>query len=101
MGYTVRYLPTTSKKASQKRKHLTIPVGLAIILLLSMFINHTWPDETERLRQALFPWHQQSFQEAFTGLQNDLNEGVTVVDAITTFCLDIIEESQLSQQIAN
>jgi len=69
-------------------------LGLALSVLLARYI---WPGETERLRQALFPWTRESVHEAFAEFQEDIGKGEPFVDAITAFCLEVLDEADISQ----
>lgn len=97
MGYTVNYGPAIKARRSKRRIRLRIPLLALCLVLTVIFVRHTWPEETQRLRQALFPWTRESVLEAFAGFQEDIKQGEPFSDAISAFCLEVLDEADLSQ----
>ena len=69
-----------------------IGCGLAVF-----FAWRIWPEETKRLHQALFPWSQETVQEAFAGFREGIKAGEPFSDAITAFCVEILDETNLTE----
>lgn len=95
MGYTVRYGPAI--KVRRERKRFRLP-AMALALILSILcLRHAWPNESQRLRQALFPWARESVRAAFAVFREDLEAGQSISAAITAFCLEILDEADSFQ----
>lgn len=89
MSYSINYAPKDSVRYKKKAKH-RLP-ALALALLLAAFaVKRIWPEETQKLRQALFPLTQSAVQEAFADLAHNMQEGESFQNAVTTFCLEIL-----------
>lgn len=97
MGYTVRYGPTGNHKKKAKKLRLTMPIAVLAVMLSMTIAAHAWPEQTERLRLALFPWERESVRQAFVGFRQDLQEGETMGDAITAFCVELLDEAEYPQ----
>lgn len=97
MGYTVRYGPAIKVRRERRRFRLRLP-AMALALILSILcLRHAWPNESQRLRQALFPWTRESVRAAFAVFREDLEAGRSVSAAITAFCLEIVDEADSFQ----
>lgn len=97
MGYTVNYGPAQKGRRSRRRIRLRIPLVALGLILSVLLARYIWPQQTQRLRQALFPWTRETVQEALAGLQENLENGETVSDAITAFCLEVLSEADIAQ----
>ena len=97
MGYTVNYGPVVKIRRNKLRISPWMPLAVLGCGLSVFLAWRIWPEETERLRQALFPWTQEPAQEAFVGFQEEIKAGEPFTDAITAFCLEILDETNLAQ----
>lgn len=91
MGYTVHYCSTEKDKVKKTSVYRALSIGIFSFFLSLFLASKVWPAESERVRAALFPWERQPVRQAFQELQRNLKEGDAVGDAITAFCLDILE----------
>lgn len=94
MGYTVHYGPAGNHKKKVKSFRLAAPIAVFAVILSAFLAARVWPEQTERLRLALFPWERESVRQAFAGFQQDLQEGETMGNAITAFCMELLDETE-------
>lgn len=65
----------------------------AWLLVFTLVVSRVWPEGTQRLRQYLLPGGQ-PVQTAFQAMTEQLRSGVPVEDALTAFCIQIIEDAR-------
>ena len=97
MGYSIHYGPAP-KFAKNRNTFSLIPVAAAILFLISLSTaKQIWPEEATKLQEALFPWTQESVQEAVGTFVKNLNAGESFQDAAAAFCMEIIDDAQQIQ----
>ncbi|MBO5129740.1 MAG: hypothetical protein J6B95_05290 [Oscillospiraceae bacterium] len=65
----------------------------ACLLIFTLVVSRIWPEGTQQLRQYLLPG-EQPVQTAFLEMTEQLRSGVSVEDALTAFCIHIIEDAR-------
>ena len=93
MGYRIIYGPvnnTTSRRGHAGRLRSMIAAAL---LAFTMLVRLYWHDGTIIMKEYLLPQHLTVTERAFSELIIDLREGQTVTDALTVFCLSILDET--------
>ena len=97
MSYSIHYHLEKELSGRERRFCLQIPVAAAMVVLSACMITHILPIETARLRECLLPWTQEQTQTALISFQEDLQSGVSCPDAVTAFCMEILNEADMSQ----
>ncbi len=88
MSYKISYGPTSKDTGRTVRGRL--PMIALMLFLLSVAARSFWPAEMERLAQMLFPWSQESVQEAASVYIEQIKAGQSVGDSITALCKEIL-----------
>ena len=93
MSYKISYWNPQykAKGISKSGVWLVIAAGIVLALAISARIFH--PEETKQLAEALFPLTRASSQEALEGFTQNIKAGESFGDAVTAFCLEIINEA--------
>lgn len=95
VGYRIVYGPEIS---AQKRK---IGTGFrlrtliaAALLVFSLLVRLYWPEGCQKLRSAVMPEAVSGTQAAAEILMKDLKDGTPFTEALTSFCMKIIERDE-------
>lgn len=96
MGYSVSYNPELndrfpSYKKTRKMKYKVIALALVLVFAFIALKNN------DQLRHRIFPGDPVETEQALNMLSYDIQNGVTVTDAIETFCRYIIDNAEFSQ----
>ncbi len=92
MSYSVEYSPEKKRiyPTSLSRKPKWILVILAVMIAL-FALQKT--DKDQILKSWLLPGNPDVTAAAFTSMVDDIREGESVRDAVTAFCLEIINNA--------
>ena len=91
MGYTIRYENKGDKiisRSSNKRFRYTWLIVLSGIILMSIALTKSTDPET--IKEWLIPGNPMVTKAAFSLMIDELREGESFTDAVTTFCNEII-----------
>jgi len=97
MSYSIHYHPELEKKEKERLFCLQIPIAAAMVILSAYAITWILPIETARLRECLMPWTQEKTHAALVSFQEDLRQGDSCQEALTAFCMEILDETDMSQ----
>ena len=98
MGYRIQYGQTMTKEEikepvdTKRMKPL-----LAIILLICIVFFFIFLGGTETLRDCFIPGDPEITEAAVKMFIEDVREGESIGDAITAFCLEIIDNADVSE----
>ena len=73
-----------------------LPVVAGLVLILAILARIFYPDATKKLTDALFPLTSESSQEALEVFAENIKEGESFGDAMTAFCLEILNDADIS-----
>lgn len=92
MGYKIIYDPEQDKRYPKKtRTKSGAKILTAVILALAIIILAMYPPVTNLLEYFLLPGDPVQTKQAVTGLVDDLKSGSDVKNAVTAFCLEILD----------
>lgn len=97
MSYSIHYGPERPKHARKKKNRYGMAGAVIVLLVCAAAAGWSMPEQAQQFYQALFPWTRQEVKEAFSELKTDLRQGETVSDAVTSFCLEILDDAEKSQ----
>lgn len=97
MSYSICYGPERPKPEQKKRSYFGLAGAVAIIIICSIAIGWAIPQQVNQFVQALLPWTRSEVIAAFSELRNDVKEGKSINDAVTDFCLEIINAAEQSR----
>ena len=85
MGYTIQYEPEKSKKYPIRNRNWTkvVVIALLIVVMLGVGLRSGW----------LIPGDPEVTIDAFEEMVVNLREGERVKDAVTVFCIEVLESS--------
>ncbi len=94
MSYQISYgkMPQETTKKSYRCMYRAAGIAIGLAVIARVF----YPSETKQLTDALFPLTSASAQEALEGFAQNIKAGETFGDAVTTFCLEIIDDADNS-----
>lgn len=95
MSYTIHYGPETPKFAPKKKGYAGLVGAVIIIMICSAAIGWSIPKQTELFVKALFPWTRTEVKAALADLRNEVRNGEPITDAVTTFCRELIYETDI------
>lgn len=93
MGYEIRYGPKAAGRNAKKRGISWVPITAAIVFALVLGVQSLWPGAAEWARQRLLP--DTGTREAFQQMVENVQAGEPFGDAVTAFCLEILENAEL------
>ena len=92
MGYRIVYGPEISCPVRKKGTGLRLRSMVASALLVfSLLVRCFWPEGCERLQRTVLPEAATQVQIAAEAMVDDLRQGRTVTEALTAFCLEVIQ----------
>ncbi len=94
MGYKIEYGQTMQKTRLVdvkpfSLKRVVILTSLLIVTLLCIYSN-------DEVKNFFIPGDPAVTKAAFTEMVKDLGDGMSITDAITAFCAEIIEHANIS-----
>lgn len=94
MSYQIMYNPEDSHKypTQFKKKHKKIILPVLMVLLCVLALGR--PGIRNKVEQWLIPGDPQVTKAAFSLMLDELREGESLGDAVTTFCNEIIAGSE-------
>lgn len=98
MAYRIQYNPEQNKKypimlASAVRKRWLVGAAITAVLLLGLAVQN----EGEFLKSWLLPGDPEVTEAAFSAMVEDIRAGESLGDAVTAFCLEIMDHAQIKQ----
>lgn len=95
MGYRIDYQPVRKLRGLEKRHH-TVAAMTGLCFLLFLFgVEILWPEGWALLQQVVFSGDTSVTAAAMENLAGNLENGLSVREAITGFCRQILEGRQL------
>lgn len=97
MGYSVYYSPQTEKKFPSKRtKHKKSRIIVKIILIVCLIVFAFSLSECNLLYELFIPGKPAVTVAAMESLAYNLREGMPLVTAVETFCVEIFSSVPLT-----
>lgn len=98
MGYRIQYNPEQNKKypirlASAVRQRWLVGTAIIAVLLLGL----AGLNDGKALKAWLLPGDPQVTEAALATMVEDIRAGEALGDAVTAFCLEIMENAQIGQ----
>lgn len=95
MAYRIEYGPAVPEQYIKRKNPLRLQILTAAFLLtFSLLVRQYFPAGTQKLRQFLLPGSHSVTQDALDLLMGDLRSGEPIGDALTTFCVYIIDHDE-------
>lgn len=98
MGYRIVYEggePKTEKDGLKLSVRLQVMTAVCMLVFI-IIIKQRWPEATERLKSVFLPGSESAAQTAFYNLNEDLENGMGIGDALVVFCRDLIDNEENS-----
>lgn len=98
MGYKIQYGQTMTKVFIQetKNKDIRMPAMKWIVLTCALFLA-IYLGGSGYL-DFLIPGNKEATTAAFTSMVEDVQDGKSVKDAFTAFCLEILDDAQKNDE---
>ena len=96
MSYKIFYGEKSKSARKERRSGIHVPIAAVFILLAAMLARMIYPAETKQITEALFPLTNADTQTALEVFAQNIKEGESFSDAVTAFCLEIIDEADIS-----
>lgn len=98
MGYRIQYNPEENKKYPSKltsdvRQRWLIGIAIAVMLTLGL----AGLNKGQTLKTWLLPGDPEVTEAALSSMVENIRSGESVEDAVTAFCLEIMENAQMGQ----
>lgn len=94
MAYRIDYGSGTKCQRSERGSYLRVQtMTAACLLVFTLVVSRVWPEGKQQLRQYLMPG-EQKIQTAFQEFTGQLRAGVSVEEALTAFCVQIIDDAR-------
>lgn len=95
MSYRIEYGPAIPPQYVKKPKFLRLQIMTAVCLLLfSLLVRQLFPAGAQQLRHMFLPGTPTVTQTALDALMCDLRNGEPLGDALTAFCMYIVDHDQ-------
>ena len=94
MSYKISYGAMPKKTVSRYRAWL--PATAIFLVALTVLARLLFPDETKQLMETLFPLTSESAQDALEVFSQNIRAGLSLGDAVTAFCMEIIDDANIS-----
>lgn len=96
MAYRIVYGPDIPAQYRKRARSHRLQVMIAVCLLIfALLVKQFFPAGADKLQQLLLPGVQTTTQLALSELMNDIQEGITLGDAFTVFCREILENAKI------
>ena len=96
MSYKISYSEKSKSARKERRSGIYVPIAAVFILLAAMLARMIYPAETKQITEALFPLTNADTRTALEVFAQNIKEGESFSDAVTAFCLEIIDEADIS-----
>lgn len=96
MSYKISYGDPAGKAMQRSSFRLRLPAAAGIVLALAILARIFYPNEAKQLTEALFPLTSAASQEALEVFAQNIKAGESFRNAVTAFCLEIIEDADIS-----
>lgn len=93
MGYRISYGQTKAETYHRRKINLALPL-CALLVIGIVAAGMVFPQVGEVLRGLLFPVTDEATVTAFQDMVQQVGEGVSVGEAVTAFCREIVENAQ-------
>ncbi len=93
MSYRIEYNPEKKKRYPLTTGFMPKWLIFAVIIMVALFAVQRL-DTNKTIRTWLLPGDPEITDAALSSMVEDIREGESVKDAITTFCLEIIDHGQ-------
>ena len=93
MSYKISYDNASGKDKIRLNSRNWLLVAAGIVLTLVVSARVLYPEKTKQFMEALFPLTSDSSQEALEVFAENIKAGESFGDAVTAFCLEIINET--------
>lgn len=94
MSYKISYGNESEKSKITGR--IWRPAIAGLVLSLAIMARFVFPKDTKQLTEALFPLTSESVQTALEVFTENIKAGESFNEAATAFCLEIIDEADIS-----
>lgn len=96
MSYKISYGETDRRTAKRQKTHFLRPAMAVLIIATAIALRLFYPEETKKLTETLFPLTSASSQKALEVFSQNIKAGESFGDAVTAFCLEIIDEADIT-----
>ena len=94
LGYTIQYTPEGHTRTEIRRKSPPLrSIAALFLLILAITVRILFPAATEGISQHLLPVAPSRTETAFSSMVERLCLGEPIVDAVTAFCTEILNET--------
>ena len=93
MSYSIHYDSDNPNFRPQKKPVFGIIGAILVIMVCAAAIGWAIPQQVMQFKEALLPWTRAEVKAAFSNLQDDLQQGQPLADAVTAFCQEMIHDS--------
>lgn len=98
MGYRIQYDPKMNRKFQARASHTTRKGWSAAIILILAFVlvvGFVGMDGGSKLKSWLLPGDAEVTEAALSEMMDNIRAGESFSDAVTAFCMEIIENAQI------
>lgn len=96
MGYRISYTAVRKVRGMEKRVVSVPALAAGFLLLFCILVATFWPRGEEMLKKIIFPGDSQVTISALEDLRGQILEGVSLKDALQTFCAQILEGAEIA-----
>ena len=97
MGYYISYNPELKRKYPLYNKNKRKRSGWMVVLFAMAFLLAVLSGNNKGLKKWILPGDPEVTEAALTCFVQDVRDGVAVKEAITDFCLEIINNGEFAQ----
>ena len=94
MSYSISYGLDKARYEKKKQPYFGLIGAVVIIVVCALVIGWSIPQQAERFALALFPWTRTEVRSSILQLKENIKDGQSLADAVTTFCLEIIHNAE-------
>lgn len=95
MGYRIDYTAEKKCDSGKNRAAVRMQVMIAVgLLAFSLLVKCFWPDGTAVIKKLVTAAGISDTQVAAESLVEDLKSGIPIPDALTEFCIAVIENER-------
>ena len=91
MGYRILYGSVKKARDLEKRVCRSAAMMGCLLVLFLLVISILWPEGSTMLRNLLYPGDPAVTASAIQVLMDDLSAGFGIYDAVSHFCIQILE----------
>lgn len=89
MSYRIEYNPEKNKMYPIAAKRNTKWLSIALCIMVALFVLLKL-DKNQTIKSLLLPGDPEITSSAFSSMVEDIRDGARLGDAVTAFCLEII-----------